>query len=127
MVKKRRLTNREKKELADFKKGLKERGLLPPDKPRLNRKRFIEEARKEWNERPGNCHIWEHFLMQAFSYMLNHTEGRSIRASPEAVGAAKVLKLAIRLQQFYEETRSRGENEYKVTDQYDYIKDILDA
>lgn len=111
---------------ADLKKDLQERWILPPDKPRLNRKRFIEEAEKEWNERPKSG-IWEYFLIQAFQYMLNSTEGQSTRASPEAVGAAKVLKLAIRLRQFSEEFIARGEQEYKLADQYNYIKDILDA
>lgn len=51
----------------------------------------------------------------------------SSRASLEAVGAAKVLKLAIRLREFSEEVREKGEHEYKLVDQYNYIKDILDA
>lgn len=111
---------------ADLKKDLQERGILPPNKPKLNRKRFIEETKKEWNERPQSC-IWEYFLMEAFQYMLNHTGGLSTRASPEAVGAAKVLKTAVRLRQFHEGLRERGVTEYKLVDQYNYIKDILDA
>lgn len=49
------------------------------------------------------------------------------RASLEAVGAAKVLKLAMRLREFSEELKAKGEHEYKLADQYNYIKDILDA
>lgn len=47
MAKKKRLTNREKQERADFKRRMQEQGILPPDKPKLNRKKFIEEAREE--------------------------------------------------------------------------------
>lgn len=127
MAKKKRLTNREKKDRAEFKKQMQEKGILPLDKPKLNRKKFIEEAREEWNGRDSECYIWEHYLMEAMSYMLTQREGMSSRASLEAVGAAKVLKAAIRLREFSEMVRAKGENEYKLTDQYNYIKDILDA
>lgn len=42
------MTNKEKRERAAAKKRLQEEGILPPDKPRLNRKKFIEEAEAEW-------------------------------------------------------------------------------
>lgn len=64
--------------------------------------------------------------MLAVAYMLAQTEERG-RVSPEAVGAAKVLKVAIRLKQFEEELKEKGEKDYKITDQYSYIRDILEA
>lgn len=127
MAKKKRLTNKEKKFNAEAKKRLQEQGILPPDKPKLNRKKFIEEARTEWNGRSNDCYIWEHYLMEAISYILCQREGVSSRASLEVVGAAKVLKLAMRLREFSEELKAKGEHEYKLADQYNYIKDILDA
>lgn len=127
MAKKKRLTNKEKKFNAEAKKRLQEQGILPPDKPKLNRKKFIEEARTEWNGWSNDCYIWEHYLMEAISYILCQREGVSSRASLEAVGAAKVLKLAMRLREFSEELKAKGEHEYKLADQYNYIKDILDA
>lgn len=127
MAKKKKLTNREKKLNAEIKRELQEKGLLPPDKPKLNRKKFIEEARTAWNSRDRECLIWDFHMMEAMGYVLTHTEERSRRASLEAVGAAKVLKLAIRLREFSEMVRGKGEQEYKLIDQYNYIKDILDA
>ncbi len=126
MAKKKRLTNREKKERAEFKKRMQEKGILPPDKPKLNRKKFIEEAQAEWNSRDEECYIWDVYLMQAIFYMLGHME-KDMRTSREAVGAAKVLKIAMRLRDFSEDTKAKGKHEYKVVDQYNYIKDILDA
>ena len=75
MAKKKRLTNREKKDRAEFKKQMQEKGILSLDKPKLNRKKFIEEAREEWNGRDSECYIWEHYLMEAMSYMLTQREG----------------------------------------------------
>ena len=128
MAKKKRLTSKEKKLNAEIKKELQEKGILPPDKPKLNRKKFIEEAKTEWNSRDKECFVWDAYLMEAISYMLGHTEkGMSMRLSSEAVGVAKILKIAMRLREFSKGLKERGEHEYKLVDQYNYIKDILDA
>lgn len=127
-AKKKRMTNAQKKLNAEIKKELQEKGVLPPDKPKLNRKKFIEEARQEWNERDNSFYAWEVFLFEAISIMLSHTErGVSARASPEAVGVAKCLKIALRLREFHQMVRDRGDDQYKLVEQYEYIRDILDA
>lgn len=123
---KKRMTQKEKAERARLKKDLQKKGFLPPDKQKLNRKKFVEEARTEWNERDKDCLIWEVYLTHAMSYMLGHV-GRDKRISPEAVGAAKVLKIALRLREFEQELKINGISEYKLIDQYEYIKDILEA
>ena len=40
----KRMTNKEKAERAAIKKKLQADGILPPDKPRLNRRKFIDDA-----------------------------------------------------------------------------------
>lgn len=44
------MTKKERKELAKVKKRLQAEGVLPPNKPRLNRKKFAREVNKEWEE-----------------------------------------------------------------------------
>ena len=44
MAKNKRLTNKEKQARAELKKRMQDKGVLPPDKPKLNRKKFIDEA-----------------------------------------------------------------------------------
>lgn len=126
MAKTKRLTAREKQERAAFKKRLQDKGVLPPDKPKLNRKKFIEEATAEWDNRDKECLTWDYYLIRALSFMLWHTE-KDMRLSREAVGAAKALKVALRLREFSEELQAKGNNEYRLDEQYNYIKDILDA
>ena len=46
----KRMTNREKDERKRFKKSLQEKGIIPPDKPRLNRKKFAKEVCDEWKD-----------------------------------------------------------------------------
>lgn len=125
-MQKKRMTQREKTERARIKKKLQKDGLLPPDKPKLNRKKFVEEAQIEWNERDKECLIWDLYLMSAISYMLGH-RGKGMRLSPEAIGVAKALKIALRLREFEQELKEEGASEYKLIDQYEYIKDILEA
>ena len=125
-AKRKRLTQKEKQQNARIKKKHQEDGIIPQDKPRLNRKKFVDEAMKEWNNRT-QCYIWEYYLIKAFGFILAKTEGRSFRVCQEAVGAAKVLKLAVRLYQFSVKLEEEGRKEYTVGEQLEYIKDILDA
>lgn len=124
MAKRKHMSNREKQERAAIKKRLQEEGILPPDKPRLNRKRFIEEAIGEWEGRDGGL-VWNAYLAQAVFYMLGHSSKGKI--TPEAIGAAKILKLAMRFRKFELELKEQGRSEYTVGEQYEYIKDIINA
>ena len=125
MAKRKCMTNREKQERAAMKKRLQAEGLIPSDKPRLNRKRFVEEAEAEWTGCDPVCLVWDLYIIRALFYVLGHGSARGI--SPEAVGAAKILKLAIRLHRFETELKENGRDKYSYREQYDYIKDILNA
>ena len=118
------MTRREISERAAAKKWAQENGLVPPDKPKLNRKRFIEEAFGEWDGRPAG-YFWENYLGHAAAFM-STKQDRNGRPSLEAVGAAKVLRCAVRLQQLVAEAEEAGE---KVTYgmEWEALKEILDA
>ncbi|MCM1193928.1 MAG: hypothetical protein NC123_18895 [Butyrivibrio sp.] len=120
------LTNKEKTMNAKIKKKMQEKGIIPPDKPRLNRKRYIEEAMREWNGRDKDCCLWSYYLCDAISIMMGHIES-NLRASKEAVGAAKCLKLAVRLKEFSDKLKAEGRKQYTVGEQLEFIQDILDA
>lgn len=124
---KKRLSDRQKRQNAAIKKQLQEEGILPPDKPRLNRQKFIDEVKEEWADRDVGRRIscWEYYMGMAIAYMLEH-RGKDRRPSLEAVGVAKVLKIAMRLQEFSKRLREKGEDEYNLMNQYSYIKDIMD-
>lgn len=124
--KRRRMTDREKTANARLKKELQEKGILPPDKPPLNRRAYVEEAGQEWNGRDRDCYIWDFYLLKAVSIMLGKKD-RNLRVSQEAVGVAKCLKLAIRLKGFSDRLRSEGKTEYTYGELYENIRDILDA
>ena len=58
-AKKKRMTQKEKDLNRAWKKEMQEKGILPPDKKRLNRRKFIEEVRDEWNAKDQDCYIWD--------------------------------------------------------------------
>lgn len=124
---KKRMTNKEKRERAAIKKRLQEEGIYPPDKPRLDRKKFIKDAGAEWNERDEKCLVWDLYLTEAAFCMMGHTDMRKGGVSLEAVGAAKVLKLAVRLQKFNTECKKKNKRRYSTDEWYKYIKDIMEA
>lgn len=120
------MTKSEIKEKAKIKKILQAKGLLPPDKKKLNRKKFIDEARAEWLKRDRNCFKWEFYIMRALVWMTSYTDNRG-NSSPEAVGAAKVYKIALRFKEFEEEIQKSGQSAYAVGELYESVKDIMEA
>ena len=120
------MTKREIKERAKIKKSLQAKGILPPNKKKLNRKKFIDEAREEWEKRDLGCILWDFYIQQALIWMTSYTD-MNLRPSPQAVGAAKVYKIALKLKEFEEEKRELGETKYKFKELYESLKDIMEA
>lgn len=119
------MTQKQRKLRCQIRKELQENGVIPQDKPRLNRKKFCEEAIEEWHSRKAGIY-WEYYLIEAVMIMTSHLD-RKRNLSLEAVGAAKCLKLAIRMQEFSSAKTEAGEKEYRVGELHDAIKDILEA
>lgn len=122
---KKRITKKEREFRAQFKKEMQEKGFIPPDKKRLNRKKFIEEASKNWAAKP-DCYVWDIYIRRALSYMMAHRDSK-YKISLEAVGVAKVFVIALKLKEFQDQMEKEGKNEYKLLEEYEYIKDIMDA
>ena len=122
-AKRRQMTKREKKQRAKAKRELQEKGILPPDKPRMNRKKFIEDTLADWKKFSLESVYGELLLMEACVIMTGHHD-KKCRISLEAVGAAKCFALAMRLGDL---RRKGDESPMTVGQLYDSIKDILDA
>lgn len=120
--KKKKLTQREKALNARVKKQLQEEGVLPPDKPKLNRKKFAKEVITEWENTEGPLYA---YVMSAIGWMLPSKE--LLRpVTPEQVGALKVLKLALEIKKF-EDTLPEGTYKYSANDLFEKaIKPIVE-
>lgn len=126
MAKYKRMTKKEKEYNAKFKKEMQKKGIIPPDKKKLNRKKYVQEALDEWNSKDKEFYAWDFYLLKAISIMLGKVD-RNLRVTQEAVGVAKCLKLAIRLKEFSDKIKSDGRETYTLEEQINYINDILDA
>ena len=120
------MTKKEIKLRAEIKKSLQAKGILPPNKKKLNRKKFIDEAREEWLKRDRTCFKWEFYIMRALVWMTSYKDNRG-NISPEAVGAAKVIKIALRFKEFEEEIQKSGQSAYTVGELYESIRDIMES
>ena len=100
---KKRLTQREKAERAKAKKWAQENGFLPPDKPRLNRKKFAREAWEAFDAfykaEPIRAEL---SLLKAIGFMVG----------PEEVGVLKLLKLAVEYDAFLKKLEEEGREKY---------------
>ena len=120
------MTKSKIKQRAKIKKSLQARGILPPDKKKLNRKKFIDEAREQWQKRDLGCILWDYYIQQALVWMTSYTD-MNLRPSPQAIGAAKVYKIALKLKEFEDEKKRLGETKYKIKELYESLKDIMEA
>ena len=107
MAKKKRLSQREKAERAHIKKQRQEKGILPPDKPRLNRKRFAAQVWAEFNEldviTANVC------LRNAIGCMVSPEMDK---VTAEEVGVLKLMKLAVETAHFMEALKAEGRDQY---------------
>lgn len=101
----KRMTNREKEERKRFKKILQEDGILPPDKPRLNRKKFAQEVCDEWKDYSLGDYVKLNTFIIVLEMMTN--SGRYGSISKEDLGILKLKKCAMVLDQKLQENGNR--------------------
>ena len=105
-TKKKRLTQREKTERAAIKKQLQADGVLPPDKPRLNRKKFAREVWEDFSEM--DVYTADFYLRKA----IMATVGPEMHeVTSEQVG---VLKLAVETDRFMQQLKTEGREQYSI-------------
>lgn len=118
-TKKKRLTQREKAERAAAKKRLQARGVLPPDKPRLNRKKFAQETWAEWTALLAEDRLRAAMaLCRAVSFT---TAPELLEVTPEQVGILKAMKIAVEYEKFLRKLEAEGRSDYTVGELADEV------
>ena len=108
-AKEKRLTQREKAERARIKKKFQEDGVLPPDKPRLNRKKFAREVLAEFGAM--DAYSADLYLRQAIGCMVSPDMNR---VTEEEVGVLKLLKIAVESERFSKALEAEGRSQYTI-------------
>ena len=117
------MTKREKEEMKRIRKELREKGAIPPVKKRLNRKDYIENTRNKWNE-PEEGNSWI-YLTRAVSWVMGRVDHKG-NVHPEAIGAAKVLPVAMKMQEFTAKLKEEGRDRSTTGELYEYLKETLE-
>lgn len=104
---KKRMTRREKDMRAQAKKELQAKGVLPPDKPRLNRRKFAKEVWAEYEAMDPFRR--EFFLLKAIGCMVGPD---MLKVTPEEVGVLKMLKVAVEMDKFSQRLKAEGRDSY---------------
>ena len=114
--KQKRMTQRQKDERAQVKKELQSKGILPPDKPRLNRKKFAKEV---WAEYAAMEPIRrEFFLIKAIGCMVGPD---MLKVTPEEVGVLKMLKFAVEMDKFSQQLKAEDRDTYTLGELSDKV------
>jgi hypothetical protein len=113
----KKMTVREKAFRAEIKKELQQEGRLPPDKPRLNRKKFAKEVVAEYEQMKGIDDFF--YLKKAIGCMVS-PDMRDVTS--EQVGVLKALKIAVLTKKFEEAIKTEGRMQYTIGE---YIEKVV--
>ncbi len=105
--KKKPMSQKERAMRAQMKKDLQAQGLIPPDKPRLNRKKFAKEVWEEFEAL--DMYTADYYLRRALGCMVE-LEMRQV--TEEEVGVLKLMKLAVEWKKFSDRLRAEGREQY---------------
>ena len=113
---KKRLTQRQKAERAALKKELQAKGIIPPNKPRLDRKKFAQEVLEEFDKM--DVFTGDFYLRKAIGCMVSPDMWK---VGPEEVGVLKLLKIAVESQKFVEALKAEGRDNYTIGEYLDKV------
>lgn len=119
MAKKKHLTKKEKDFNAKLKKEMQNKGILPPDKPKLNRKRFAKEVIEEWEAVSDQEFFYLKVnIIRALFCMVGKD---LINVTPEQIGVLKVMKIALETMKFDEQLKKEGRTQYTLGEYYEKV------
>lgn len=113
----KKMTAAEKKQNKEFRERMRAAGVLPPVKPKLNRKKFLQEAFVAYEELETYGDTF--YLCKAISCMVSRNQEKDITS--EQVGVLKVLKLAAAIKDFERSKLDTGETTYSVGEFYEQV------
>lgn len=120
--KRKKMTQRQKDERAAIKKKLQAEGLIPPDKKPLNRRKFAQEVREEFESYDG---FQRYRLIEALGWMIPGELQRN-PVTPEQIGVLKVMKIAVELDKFYKKLEADSREKYSLDEVWAIVRPIIE-
>lgn len=126
--KRKPLTKAEKAMNKQVRENLREKGLIPPRKKRLNRNQFADDVLAEierfQEDKEGQFDLFL-AIGESVGWMLP-TKGSKILVSPEQVGVIKLLKIAVEEHKYVVNRQEQGIKTTYLDIYNDVVKPILD-
>lgn len=118
------MSNKERKERQRIRKKLREQGLLPPVKPRVNRKKYAEEIMQilHGDDRPS---LYE--IASVLQFFL--PSSKDVKITDEQMTALRIIHLANEDKLFKQRLSDQGRSCYNMVEWYNavYCKVFTDA
>ncbi|MCR0205634.1 hypothetical protein MKC66_12990 [[Clostridium] innocuum] len=113
------MTKKERKELAKVKKRLQAEGVLPPNKPRLNRRKFAREVCEEWEEMEIGSITDITLILEILNMMTR--SGKYGGITSEDIGILKLKKCVIEIKK---EMQEQERSYYTYSEKLDVCRPI---
>lgn len=117
----KKMTAREKAFRAEVKKELQEKGILPPDKQKLNRRKFAAEVWKEFTE---EC-IGLEAVLELHQCLWIMVSEDMHKVNEEQVGVLKLMKITVEVMHFKKRLKDEGRSSYSLGELSDVVTPIL--
>lgn len=118
----KRMTAAEKKWNKEYKQEMIEKGVLPPPKAPLNRKKFCKEVHADWD---GSDRSF--FRLHEALLWLVPAEDTCLPITAEQLGVLKLMKLAVAIERFWKQKEAEGETKSTYGELYEaVVKPIID-
>ena len=111
------MTKKERKERAAIKKRLQAEGVIPLDKPRVNRKKYVAEISDKLTEKGAGYDVVSRVAMHIISDVKAYA-GLEAKISDDTLAYARVIDLVMREAEFVKKLRAEGKETYSMDEYY---------
>lgn len=112
-----------KKQRAAMKKArekLRQEGILPPPKKRLNREKYAKQIKTRFDSMGWDPIVAQVYILQAITLM-TPLETIKSAVTPEQVGVLKMMHMAMDLYEFERRKSNAGKSGYTVGEVYEQV------
>ena len=114
------MTKKERKERAAIKKRLQAEGVIPLDKPKVNRKKYVAEISDKLTEKGAGYDFVSRIAMHIISDVKAYA-GLEAKISDDTLAYARAIDLVMREAEFMERLRAEGRDKYTHKEYYDEV------
>ena len=111
------MTKKERKERAAIKKRLQAEGVIPLDKPKVNRKKYVAEISDKLTEKGAGYDFVSRVAMHIISDVKAYA-GLEARISDDTLAYARAIDLVMREAEFVKKLRAEGKETYSMDEYY---------